>query len=222
MKLTKIHKDLKFKQSAWMKNYVDFCTTKSKNTANSFEKDFFKLMIDSVCGKTMQNLWKRINVRLVNNENKNLKYTSRLTHITHKIFDKNYAAIHEIKPVLTLKKPIYVGFTVPELRKWLMYGIHYNFIKKNFHTELLFTDTDSFTYEIKSEDVYEEFFRRKHLFDLSNYPKDSKFFDPVNEKVIGKMKDVSEGKINDEFVRLKSKMYSMKIIDGKESNTAKE
>ena len=78
-----------------------------------------------------------------------------------------------------------------------------------------------FTYEIKSEDVYEEFFKHKHLFDFSNYPKDSKFFDHANKKVIGKMKDESEGKIIDEFVGLKSKMYSMKNIDGKESNTAK-
>ena len=73
-----------------------------------------------------------------------------------------------------------------------MYDFHYNFIKKHFDAELLFTDTDSLTYEIKSEDVYEEFFKHKLLFDLSNYPKDSKFFDPVNEKVIGKMKYVSE------------------------------
>ena len=101
-----------------------------------------------------------------------------------------------------------------------MYEFHYNFIKK-IDAELLFTDTGSLTYEIKSEDVHEEFFKNKHLFDLSNYPKDSKFFDPVNEKVIGKMKDVSEGKINDDFVGLKSKMHSMKNIDGKESNTAK-
>ena len=86
---------------------------------------------------------------------------------------------------------------------------------------MLFTDTDSLTYEIKSEDVYEEFFKHKHLFDFSNYPKDSKFFDETNKKVIGKMKDESEGKIIDEFVGLKSKMYSMKNIDGKESNTAK-
>ena len=86
---------------------------------------------------------------------------------------------------------------------------------------MLFTDTDGLTYEIKSEDVYEEFFGHKHLFDLSNYPKDSKLFDPIDEKVIGKMKDVSEGKINDEFVGLKSEMYSVKNIDGKESNTAK-
>ena len=102
-----------------------------------------------------------------------------------------------------------------------MYDFYYNFIKNNFDDELIFTDTDSVTYEIKAEDVYEEFFRHKHLFDLSNYPKGSKLFDPVNEKVIDKMKDVSEGKINDEFVGLKSKMYSMKNIDGKESNTAK-
>ena len=78
---------------------------------------------------------------------------------------------------------------------------------------MLFTDTDSLAYEIKSEDVCEEIFRHKHLFDLSNYPKDSKFFDPVNEKVIGKMKDISEGKISDEFVGLKSKMNFMKNID---------
>ena len=86
---------------------------------------------------------------------------------------------------------------------------------------MLFTDTESLTYEIKSEDVYEEFFKHKHLFDFSNYPEDSKFFDQANKKVIGKMKDESEGKIIDEFVGLKSKMYSMKNIDGKESNTAK-
>ena len=86
---------------------------------------------------------------------------------------------------------------------------------------MLFTDTDSLTYEIKSEDIYEGFFKYKHLFDFSNYLKDSKFFDLTNKKVIGKMKDESEGKIIGEFVGLKSKMYSMKNIDGKESNTAK-
>ena len=129
MKLTKIHRVLKFKQSGWMKKYLDFNTEKRKNAANSFEKDFFKLMINSVYGKTMENLRKRINVRLVNNEKDFLKYTSRPTHITHKIFDKNYAAIHEIKPVLKLNKPIYVGSTVLELSKWLMYDFHDNFIK---------------------------------------------------------------------------------------------
>ena len=95
------------------------------------------------------------------------------------------------------------------------------FIKKNFDAELLFTDTNSLTYEIKSIEVYEELFKHKNLFDFSNYPKDSKLFDPTNKKVIGKMKDEKEGKITDEFLGLKSTMYSMKNIDGKESNTAK-
>ena len=113
MKLTKIHRVLKFKQSDWMKKYIDFNTEQRMNAANSFEKDFFKLMINSVYGKTMENLRKR----LVNNEKYFLKYTSRPTHITHKIFDKNYASINEIKPVLTLNKPIYVGFTVLGLCK---------------------------------------------------------------------------------------------------------
>ena len=221
MKLTKIHKVLKFKQSDWMKIYINFNTEKRIKSTNKFEKYFFKLMINSVYGKTMENLQKRINVTLVNNKKDFLKYTSKSTYITYKIFDKNYAAIHEIKPVLTLSKPIYVGFTVLKLSKWLIYDFHYNFILKNFDTELLFTDTDSLPYEIKSEDVYEKYFKHKHLFDLSNYQKDSKFFYPVNEKVIGKMKDLSEEKINYELVALKSKMYSMKNIDGKEPNLAK-
>ena len=84
-----------------------------------------------------------------------------------------------------------------------MYDFHYKFIKKHFNAKLLFTDIDSLTYEIKSEDFYEEYFRHKHLFDFSNYPKDSKFFDPTNRKDIGKMKDESEEKIIGEFVGLK-------------------
>ena len=86
---------------------------------------------------------------------------------------------------------------------------------------MLFTDTDGLTYKIKSEDVYEEFFKHKHLFDFSNYPEDSKFFDPTNKKVIGKMKEVFEGKAIGEFIGLKSKMYSIKNIDVKKSNTVK-
>ena len=105
----------------------------------------------------MENLRKRINARLVNNETDFLKYISRPTHITHKTFGKNYAAIHETKSDLTFNKPIYLGFTVLELSKWLMYDFHHNFTKKQFDAKLLFTDTDSLTYEIKSEDVHEEF-----------------------------------------------------------------
>ena len=114
---------------------------------------FSKLIVNSVYGKTMENLRKRISVKLVNNEKDYLKHATKPTFISQKIFDKNFAAIHEIRPVLTLNKPIYVGFTVLELSKWLMYDFHYNFIKKYFDANLLFADTDSLFYEIKSEGV---------------------------------------------------------------------
>ena len=136
-----------------MKKFIDFNTEKRMSAANDFEKDFFKLMINSVYGKTMDNLRKRINVRLVNTAEDFLNYTSRPTYITHKVFGKNYAAVHEIKPVLILNKPIHVL----DLSKWKMYDFHYNFIKKNFDAELLFTDTDSLNYQIKSENIYKEF-----------------------------------------------------------------
>ena len=140
-----------------MKKYIDFNTKKRINAANDFEKDFSKLMINSVYGKRMENLRKRIILGLVSNAEDFLKYTSRSTYIACKIFSENFAAIHEIQPALILKKPIYVGFTVLELSKWLMYGSHYNFIKKKFDAEFLFTDTDSLIYEIRSENVYEVF-----------------------------------------------------------------
>ena len=160
----------------------------------------------------MENLRKRISVRLVNNAKDFLKYTNRPIYITHKFFSEDYAAIHEIKPGLILNKPIYVGFIVLDLNKWKMYDFHCNFIKKNFDAELLFTDTESLPYEIKSENVYEEFFKWKHLFDFSDYLKDLKFFNETNKKVIGKMRDGFGGVIVDEFVGLKSKMYSIKKL----------
>ena len=207
MKLTKIHRMLIFKQSDWMKTYIDFNTKKTMSATNDFVKYFFKLMINSVYGKTMENLRKRINVRFVNNEKDFLKYTSKPTYVTHKLFNKTFAAIHEVRQVLVLNKPIYVGFTVLELSKWLMYDFRYNFIKKNFNVELLFTDTDSLTFKIKSENVYKEFYKWKDLFDFSNYSKNSTFYDDTNKRGIGKMKHEYGGAIIDQFFGLKSKMY---------------
>ena len=141
------------------------------------------------------------------------------------MFHKNvFVAIHDIKPVLTLDKPVYVGFSVLDLdsRFSVLDDYHYNYIKRKFDAKLLFTDTDSLVYEIKTEEgVYEDFYKVKDLFDFSNYPKDSKFYDPSNIKEIGKMKDESERKTKHEFVGLKSKMYSIKDVDGKEKNTGK-
>ena len=221
MKLTKIYRVLKCKQSDWMKEYIDFNTKKRMCATDDFEKDFLKLMINSVYGKTMENLRKMINVRFANNKKDFLKHTRKPTYVTHKLFNKNFAVIHEIKPVLILNKPIYVGFTVLDLSKWLMYDFNCNFIKKNFSAELLFTDTDSLTYKIKSENVYKEFYKWKDLFGFSNYPKDSTFYDDNNKKVISKMKDEYGGAIIDHFIGLKSKMYSTRKINGSESSTTK-
>ena len=204
-----------------MKKYIDFNTKKRMCATNDFEKDFFKLMMNSVYGKTTENLRKRINVRFVNSKKDFLKYTSKPTYVTHKLFNKSFAAIHEVKPVLILNKPIYVGFTVLDLSKWLMYDFHYNFIKKHFSAKLLFTDTDRLTYEIKSENVYKKFYKWNDLFDFSNYSKDSTFYNHTNKKVIGKMKDEYGGAIIDQFIGLKSKMYSIKKINGSESSTTK-
>ena len=182
MKLTKIHRVSKFTQSDWMKKYIDFNTEKRTNPVNSFERYFFKLMINSVQAKQWKTYEKESMLVQKTRKKVFLKYISRPTLITHKIFGKNYAAIHEIKPVLTLKKPIYVEFTVLELNKWLMYDFHYSFIKKHFDAELMFTDTDSFTCEIKQKDVYEDFFNHKHLLDFSNCPKGLKLFVQADKK----------------------------------------
>ena len=110
MKLTKIHRVLKFKQSDLLKKYIDFNTDKRKNAANSFEKDFFKLMNNSAFGKTMENLKKRISAKLANNSKDYVRCISKASFVSQKIFSKDFVVIHEIKPVLTLNKPIYVGF----------------------------------------------------------------------------------------------------------------
>ena len=134
------------------------------------------------------------------------------------MFSKDLVAIYEIKLVLTLDKPIYVGFSVLDLSKLFMYDYHYNYIKRKFDGKLLFTDTESLTYKIKTEEtIYEYFHKDKDLFDFSNYPKDSTFYDLTNMNEIGKMKDESEEKIISEFAGLKSKMYSINNVDGKEN-----
>ena len=123
-------------------------------------------MNNSVFGKTMDNLRKRISV---NNAKDYVKCISKPSFVSQKTFSKNFVAIHEIKPVLTLNKPVYVGFSILDLSKLLMYELHYKYIKSKFDTKLLFTDTDSLLYEIKTEDVYEDFYQDKNWFDFSDY-----------------------------------------------------
>ena len=134
----KIHRILKFKQCDWMRPYNDFNTQKRTITNNEVDKNFFKLMNNSVYGKTMENLTKRIKTRIVKHSPDFIKYTC----VNWKVFENDLAAIHERKICLTLNKPIYVGFTVLETSKSEMYNFHYNFMTRKFNTTLLFTDTD--------------------------------------------------------------------------------
>ena len=109
LKIKKVHRVLKFNQSPWLKQYIDFDTEKRKHAKNSFEKDFFKLMDNSVFGKTMENLCKRVDVRLVTNEKKLDKLTAKLTYVSSKIFNENLMAVHKVKETLTLNRLAYVG-----------------------------------------------------------------------------------------------------------------
>ena len=210
LKITKVHRVLEFNQSPWLKQYIDFNTEKRKNAKNAFEKDFFKLMNNSVYGKTMENIRKRVDVRLVTDEKRLLKMASKPTYVSSKIFNNNLVAVHKIKETITLNKPSYVGMCILDLSKVLMYDFHYKYIKNKYgdKAKMLFTDTDSLCYEIEDEDVYQDFFNDKEKFDNSDYNKRSKFFDDTNKKLIGKFKDETQGIPITEFIGLRSKMYS--------------
>ena len=133
----------------------------------------------------MENIRKRVDVRLVTSKEKLSKLASKPTYVSSKIFNKNLVAVHKIKETLTLNRPAYVGMF--DLSKTLMYDFHYNYIKSKYgdKAKLLFTDTDSLTYEIETKDVYTDFWSDKEKFDNSDYPENS-HFDKVNKKVIGK------------------------------------
>ena len=149
MKLKKIHRILKFKQKDWMKPYIDFNTQKRKEATNEADKNHFKLLNNAVYGKAMENMRKRIKIRVVKNSQDFIKYTSRPACVNWKVFENNLAAIHEKKISLTLNKPIYVEFTVLGTSKREMYNFHYNFMIRKSNFSLLFTDTGSLCYERK-------------------------------------------------------------------------
>ena len=192
LKIKTVHRVLRFTQSPWLKQYINFNTDKRTHAKNAFEKDFFKLTNNSVFGKTMWCIRKRVDVRLVTNVKKLLRMTSNLTFVGSKIFNENLVAVHKIKETLVLNRPAYVEMCILGLSKMSMYDFHYKYILTRYpghKSKLLFTDTDSLIYEIKAEDVYKDFYEDKHMFDNSDYPESSPFHFSDNKKVIGKMKD---------------------------------
>ena len=205
LKLKKIHRVLEFNQSPWLKNYIDFNTVKRSNAKNSFEKDFFKLMNNSIYGKTMENIRKRVDVRLVTSQKKLLKMVSKPTYVSNKIFNENLVAVHKIKETLVMNRPSFVGACILDISKTLIYDFHYNYIKHKYgdKAKLLFTDTDSLTYEIETDDAYLDFWMDGEKFDNSDYPPNSPFFFNSNKKVIGKFKDEAAGIPITEFIGLR-------------------
>ena len=132
-------------------------------------------------------------------------------------FRRQFVHIHEIKPVSTLHKQIYEGFIILDWSKLLMYEIHYKYrtAKYGSGAKLLFTETDSLVFQIKTDDVYEDIYETKSFFDFIDYLRDSQFYDCVNKKVIGRMTDEVRGRIISEFVELKSNLSSLFKADNK-------
>ena len=171
----------------------------------------------------MENIRKRVDVRLVTDQKKLSKLASKPTFVNSKIFSEDLVAVHKIKEILTLDRPAYVGMCILDLSETLMSVFHYNYVKSRYNNKakLLFTDTDSLCYEIETKDIYKELWEDKQLFDNSVYPKDSLYFSVENKKVIGKFKDEAAGMPIREFIGLRSKMYSYVKDNGKNEKTAK-
>jgi hypothetical protein len=220
--LTKVHRAVSFTQSPWLNSYIDFNTNWRKDAQNVTEKDFFKLMNNSVFGKTMENLRKRVNIELVNTEKRLKKLTAKPNFQAFKIFHEDLAAIQMKKVKIVINRPTYVGFCILDISKILMYDFHYNHMKTTYGpgAKLLFTDTDSLCYEVKTSDIYSDMKAHFDLYDTSDYPNTHPLFSIHNKKVLGKMKDECGGAVVEEFIGLRSKMYSLKY-SGKEKKAAK-
>ena len=226
LKLTHIHRGIKFKESPWLEKYISLNTKLRTEAKNEFEKDFFKLMNNAVFGKTMENIRNRVDIKLVNNKKQAEKLSAKPNFKHCNIFSEDLVAIHMKKTKLDFDKPVYLGMCILDLSKTLMYDFHYNYIKQKYgdKAKLLLTDTDSLMYEIQTEDFYNDISGDlKDRFDTSGYPSDHPSGIPsgFNKKVLGMFKDEVNGNVIDEFVGLRAKLYSYKMFEGKESKKCK-
>ena len=226
MKLKKIHRGIKFIESAFLKSYIDKNTKLRAQAKNNFDKDFFKLMNNSVFGKTIENIRNRVNIKLVNTGEQFKKLAAKPNYESRKILKDNLVSVHMKKTSLTMNKPVYLGMCILDLSKIIMFDFHYKYIKPKYgnKAKLLFTDTDSFLYEIQTEDFYKDISGDvKDRFDTSDYSENHPSGIPagLNKKVLGKFKDEAAGKIIKEFVGLRAKLYSFKMDEGKENKRCK-
>ena len=226
LELTCIHRGIKFEESEWLKTYIDINTKLRTEANNNFEKEFFKLMNNSVFEKTMENIRNRVNINFLNDREKAKKLSANPYFKHLNIFSDELIAVHMKRTKLKFDKPVYLGMCILDLSKTIMYGFHYKYIKPKYgdKAKLLFTDTDSLMYEIKTEDFYKDISGDvKDRFDTSDYPPNHPSGIPTgcNKKVLGMFKDEVAGRIIEEFVGLRAKLYSYKMFEGEESKKCK-
>ena len=156
--LEKIHRTIEFKQSQWMFEYIAFNTKLRTAAKNDFEKDFYKLMNNAVFGKTMENIRKHRNIKLVNNDKDYLRCIMKPNFKSGVLYGPNLMGCEMAKKTLNMNKPIYIGQAILDLSKTIMYKFHYNYMLPKYGDKLslCYMDTDSFVYDIKTEDFYED------------------------------------------------------------------
>ena len=211
LKLRNVHRVIEFEQEAWLKEYIDVNTELRKKATNDFEKDFFKLMNNAVFGKTMENVRKHRDKKLVKTDKKRNKLVSEPNFHTMKLIDNNLAIIEMTKVKVKMNKPIYLGLSILGISKITMYEFWYDNVKTKYQDKarLCYMDTDSFVVNIKTKDFYKDISQDVNKrFDTSNYAFDRPLPTGINKKVIGLMKDELGGDIITEFVALRPKAYS--------------
>ena len=224
-KLEKVHRVIGFNQESWLKPYIDMNTELRKVSSNDFEKDFYKLMNNAVFGKAMENVRKHRDIKLVTTNNKRSKLVSEPNYYTMNYISKDLSIIEMNKTRVKMNKPIYLGLSILDISKILMYEFWYDYMKPKYgnDVELCYMDTDSFVMNIKTEDFYKDIANDvEKRFDTSNYEVDRPLPTGKNKKVIGLVKDELGGKIITEFVTLRPKSYTYLTDDSKEDKKAKE
>ena len=213
--LEKIHHAIEFDRSVWLKPYIDFNMELRTKAKNDFEKDFFKLMNNSVFGKMMENIQKHKGIKLITNAKDYLKSIMRPSFKSGIRFSENLMGCEMGKVKVMMNKPVYLGQAILDLSKTVMYELHYDYMLSKYgdNLKLCYMDTNSFIYDIQTEDFYADIADDVlDRFDMSNYDKDDARPLPIgkNKKVIGKMKDELGGKIMTEFIALRPKSYAYK------------
>ena len=213
-------------QEAWLKPYIALNTRLRKDAKNDFEKYFFKLMINALFGKTMQNKWKHRDFKLVTSDERRSILVSEPNYHTSKYISESLMIIEMTKLWVKMDIPIYLGQAILDISKTLMYEFWYVYIKPKYgdKARALYMDTDSFVINIKTKDFYNDIANDvEKWFDTSKYDKNDKRTLPIgiNGKVIGKFKDELEGKIMIEFCALRAKAYAYKLSDDTECKKAK-